>query len=622
MTSNKSLVWDHFIKKGKSEAICNTCQTIIQRSSSNTTGMINHLKIHKISLLKTKNDDLIDAASKKSKMDSSGILKFVSRETLEEILAKCAAKSGFSIKGIVSSEAITGFIQSRGYTMPKSETTVIKYVMKFYEDKKAEMKVALLLQIKSGNRFSITVDEWSDINMRRYINVTLHSSVRAYVLGLVPIIGSCDSDATISLVTQKLKEFGINLDSDIVASTNDGAAVMVKYGRNIAAACQLCINHGIHLGVIDVFYKKNMNIIEVETNDEDEDAEYEDDDDDIPDNNKFAVDGNLNFEVENLNELPQIRADIGIVLGETRKIIKFFKRSCVRSCILQKHVLEQEGTKLRLLLDCRTRWNSIIPMVNRFLKLINCINFALEELGKEKFREENIIILKGISEVLQPVELAVNELSKEDSNLLKAEGVCIFLMNKLQDANKDIATELKIALKRRIDERRQKDLISLMLFLQTGTYPQSNEHFSYSSKNIIKSSAKEYFKRLFNCGDEGENSQEEDDDSDSQSDMTMEHSAYDELQKTIMSVMKVPKVSYSKLLLLERELKLFNCDQCKRGEHMEKLYQALLTIPPTSTASERVFSVASNFITKLRSQMKTNTLNGLVFLKYYFLSNK
>ena len=74
-------------------------------------------------------------------------------------MAKCAAKSGFSIKGIVSSDAIKGLVQSRGYIMPKSEKTVIKYIIKFYEEKKAEIKVHLLLQIKSGNRFSITVDE-------------------------------------------------------------------------------------------------------------------------------------------------------------------------------------------------------------------------------------------------------------------------------------------------------------------------------------------------------------------------------------------------------------------------------------------------------------------------------
>ena len=52
----------------------------------------------------------------------------------------------------------------------------------------------------------------------------------------------------------------------------------------------------------------------------------------------------------------------------------------IRNSILQKHVFEQEGKKLCLLLDCKTRWNFVRHMINRFLKLINCINTALLEL--------------------------------------------------------------------------------------------------------------------------------------------------------------------------------------------------------------------------------------------------
>ena len=61
---------------------------------------------------------------------------FISRESLNEIMAKCATKDGFSIKGITSSEAIRGFVASRNYKMPKSETTVMKYIMDFYKEKR------------------------------------------------------------------------------------------------------------------------------------------------------------------------------------------------------------------------------------------------------------------------------------------------------------------------------------------------------------------------------------------------------------------------------------------------------------------------------------------------------
>ena len=103
-------------------------------------------------------------------------------------------------------------------------------------------------------------------------------------------------------------------------------------------------------------------------------------------------------------------------------------------------------------------------MVNRFLKLSNCINTALTKLGQEQFENTNINVLNEISEVLEPIETAVKELSKNDSNLFKAEGVLIFLLNKLQQANTNLAKEMMKALKIRINERRNKDIISLFFY--------------------------------------------------------------------------------------------------------------------------------------------------------------
>lgn len=68
-------------------------------------------------------------------------------------------------------------------------------------------------------------------------------------MGLIPINGTCDADKVEQLVKEKLQEFGLQLHN-IVASTNDGAAVMQKYGRNIECEMQLCLNHAIHLAVI------------------------------------------------------------------------------------------------------------------------------------------------------------------------------------------------------------------------------------------------------------------------------------------------------------------------------------------------------------------------------------
>ena len=56
-----------------------------------------------------------------------------------------------------------------------------------------------------------------------------------------------------------------------------------------------------------------------------------------------------------------------------------------------------------------------------------------------------------------------------------------------------------------------------------------------------------------------------------------------------------------------------------RTKTIDNLYKALESMQPTSTDSERVFSVAGNFWPKLRSKLKFDLLDALVFLKYYFV---
>jgi hypothetical protein len=55
-----------------------------------------------------------------------------------------------------------------------------------------------------------------------------------------------------------------------------------------------------------------------------------------------------------------------------------------------------------------------------------------------------------------------------------------------------------------------------------------------------------------------------------------------------------------------------------RSPRLEKLYQALLSLKPTSTVCEQTFSTASSIKTKVRNRMKSSRLQILVWLKYHF----
>ena len=73
--------------------------------------------------------------------------------------------------------------------------------------------------------------------------------------------------------------------------------------------------------------------------------------------------------------------------------------------------------------------------------------------------------------------------------------------------------------------------------------------------------------------------------------------------------------------LIEKEMAVYEDKEntkFKRPHNLENLYQALLTIPPTSIESERSFSATGLFMTKLRSRLGDTTLNALVFLRDYY----
>ena len=54
---------------------------------------------------------------------------------------------------------------------------------------------------------------------------------------------------------------------------------------------------------------------------------------------------------------------------------------------------------------------------------------------------------------------------------------------------------------------------------------------------------------------------------------------------------------------------------------LSKLFDALKTIPPSSVESERAFSTTGQFVTKMRTRLKDETVDALVFLKFYHKKN-
>ena len=79
-----------------------------------------------------------------------------------------------------------------------------------------------------------------------------------------------------------------------------------------------------------------------------------------------------------------------------------------------------------------------------------------------------------------------------------------------------------------------------------------------------------------------------------------------------MEITKPDKTTY-----VEREMKLF-AEIGTITNTLKKIYDSIMSIKPKSTESERVFSIASNIVTKKRVDLSDHSIDVLCFLKTYF----
>ena len=439
-------------------------------------------------------------------------------------------------------------------------------------------------------------------------------------LGLIPVIGSCPAEKNLELLTEKLKCFDIFFKNDIISSMSDGANVMQKFARLSPALQQFCYNHGLHLAVIKVFYVKNCNIKQISESDSDSSERGNDSD--------FDSDTEI-IETNNMNLNPEIN----ITIDAIRKISKVFRKSAVKNNILQKYVIEKEKKELMTILDCRTRWNTMETMVERFLRISTPIKKSLIDLNLTNLWNDSYIEnAKTILSTLKPLRIAIENLSKEDSTLLTAEGALKFLFKALQNLNTEISRKLLNAVKDEISKRRDKTLISLFRFLQNPdniAQKESDDFFNMSTRNEIYKLAKNITCRI--------SLQKYSDDekatistANQSKIMVIEESAATDEESTLEqqlnlsireSLKEFQDHNVDRVETIVKELKIFETNG-KRSQNLQQLFDALLTIKPTSTQNERHFSIATDFVTKKRTKLGDETLNALCFLKNYFKVRK
>ncbi|GBP20687.1 hypothetical protein EVAR_16560_1 [Eumeta japonica] len=267
-------------------------------------------------------------------------------------------------------------------TLPNSEGKTVELVLEYYEQQESSKVSKLQAIISSDGKFSLTLDDWTSLKNRRYLNINLHSDDgTVFNLELVFMPGKCSAVGMRDMVLKQLDKFGLNLECYIVACTTDGAAVMQKFGKESPTKMMLCINHALHLTVIDVICKRKTTIV-------DEDKTYEDIEEQC-DEDIFLSDSDSDDNLARVPETVTTRPYISQAIEDVRKIVKLFRKNPMYNGILTTNLpVEALSRKDATILTCDAIMSVLLDTIKNIgTPLSDELYAALEQSqGKTRLR--------------------------------------------------------------------------------------------------------------------------------------------------------------------------------------------------------------------------------------------
>lgn len=330
--------------------------------------------------------------------------------------------------------------------------------------------------------------------------------------------------------------------------------------------------------------------------------------------------------------------NINALITQVQKIVKFFRRSPLKNSVLQNYVKGKHQKEINLILDCKTRWNSLVQMLDRFVSLKDCLQKTMIDLAVPIcLSDYDFEVLGGIVKCLEPRRLTVLALCRSDANLYTADASFRFMFEELSKISTTFSKELQVALRQRINERRTVASSTLFYLCNPVKYKNNSARIelgfdSPDTKEIAKF-IETLVKRL-------SPPPVQEDDYDSEDEVSLDQLRTDKNQKVVSlkeklntllenamatstsssaKVIPLPLTHKSLVNIIKKEMTLFETGGC-RGRNLQLAYEYLMTIPPTSVESERALSVAGSFSTKIRSRLGDDSLNALMALRSHFIS--
>lgn len=174
--SNKG-AWQHFFRStDELSAKCKRCGKVLQNKGS-TSPLLTHLRTkHSINVEKRKADPPVKASDSGPPPPKKISSVFGKADSTKVVLSRMVSMDGIAMNKFVTSKDLRRMMAADGHNVPKSGNGVRHLIVGYCKEVRdiyiKEMQDALA----DGELFSITMDEWTSLSNRKYMNVNVHST--------------------------------------------------------------------------------------------------------------------------------------------------------------------------------------------------------------------------------------------------------------------------------------------------------------------------------------------------------------------------------------------------------------------------------------------------------------
>ena len=206
--------------------------------------------------------------------------------------------------------------------------------------------------------------------------------------------------------------------------------------------------------------------------------------------------------VEETEDEPVLHENYRGVIDKVIKIVQMFRRSPKKYEELQDLIVADLKREYALVKNCPTRWNGLLALITRFLKVHVSIEHALVDLKKKSMMpsDEDVEVLKDMRMSLKVLDTVSRKLQDRSVTLAEADRTFEFALKRLNTLaeTSNFGLKMRDAFLSRILYRRHKGLTTLMSYLENHKFLKESDQFlPKATKEEITSVAEDLFIRVF-----------------------------------------------------------------------------------------------------------------------------